>query len=53
MVIKNNVLFLDIDSGVSPVNLHNRLYLLMKNAEKEIKNEEKIKEMEQLNEVIV
>ena len=50
---KLNVLFLDIDSGVSPVNLHNRLYLLMKNAEKEIKNEEKTVEIEHLNEAIV
>ncbi|MFC2131182.1 acyl-CoA dehydratase activase-related protein [Bacteroidota bacterium] len=35
---KLNVLFLDIDAGVSHVNLHNRLYLLIKNAERELKN---------------
>ncbi len=30
-----NILYLDIDAGVSPVNLHNRLYLLIKNAQRE------------------
>lgn len=48
---KLNVLFLDIDSGVSPVNLHNRLYLLMKNAEKEIGEISKMNQIEQLREV--
>ena len=33
---KLNVLYLDIDAGVSPVNQHNRLYLLIKNAQKEL-----------------
>jgi predicted nucleotide-binding protein (sugar kinase/HSP70/actin superfamily) len=37
---KLNILYLDIDSGVSPVNLHNRLYLLLKRAEKEAKEKE-------------
>ncbi|ROL60813.1 CoA activase [Bacteroidetes/Chlorobi group bacterium ChocPot_Mid] len=32
-----NILYLDIDAGVSPVNLHNRLYLLIKNAQKKTK----------------
>jgi len=32
-----NILYLDIDAGVSPVNLHNRLYLLIKNAQKQVR----------------
>jgi predicted nucleotide-binding protein (sugar kinase/HSP70/actin superfamily) len=32
-----NILYLDIDAGISPVNLHNRLYLLIKNSQKEVK----------------
>lgn len=48
---KLNVLFLDIDSGVSPVNIHNRLYLLMKNAEKEIMNKDQKETKELLSEI--
>ncbi|MFH1050694.1 MAG: acyl-CoA dehydratase activase-related protein [bacterium] len=36
-----NILYLDIDAGVSPVNLHNRLYLLIKNAQREVSQERK------------
>jgi predicted nucleotide-binding protein (sugar kinase/HSP70/actin superfamily) len=32
-----NLLFLDFDSGVSDVNVHNRLHFMLKNARKQIK----------------
>ncbi len=38
---KPNVLYLDIDAGASPVNLHNRLHLLLMNARKRVEAEEK------------
>ena len=33
---KMNLLFLDFDSGVSDVNVHNRLHFMVKNARREV-----------------
>jgi predicted nucleotide-binding protein (sugar kinase/HSP70/actin superfamily) len=37
-----NLLFLDFDSGVSDVNIHNRLHFMIKNAKEHLKKRDRI-----------